>query len=212
MPILTCSHSICGYVVSQAHRRQSRQLWRADPPAVGAPGRRRATSAGAPTGTGRRAGTRRRRPTRRPATFRGVRGGHLTAEACSPLSTPVELPSRADGVCRAVVSMIMSHRPQPCSVRLHEETSQEIILGELIKVQTSHWVGRSPYAQHRGFPRRTADLSRQLSASDRARSCSIRAAPPSRLSGCHWTRGVRCRGPRTGGCCSSELLNESAAG
>ena len=32
-----------------------------------------------------------------------------------------------------------------------EETSQEIILGELIKVQTSHWVGRSPYGTIEDF-------------------------------------------------------------
>lgn len=27
---------------------------------------------------------------------------------------------------------------------VHEETSQQVVLGELIRVQTSHWVGRSP--------------------------------------------------------------------
>jgi ADP-ribose pyrophosphatase YjhB (NUDIX family) len=39
------------------------------------------------------------------------------------------------------------HEPPTSAVlrEVAEETSQEIILGELIKVQTSHWVGRSPY-------------------------------------------------------------------
>ena len=61
------------------------------------------------------------------------------------------------------------HEPPTSAVlrEVAEETSQEIILGELIKVQTSHWVGRSPYGMHRGFPRRTPDLSRKLPASHR---------------------------------------------
>ena len=32
-----------------------------------------------------------------------------------------------------------------------KETSQQIVLGELIKVQTSHWVGRSPYGTIEDF-------------------------------------------------------------
>ena len=40
------------------------------------------------------------------------------------------------------------HEPPTSAVlrEVAEETSQEIMLGELIKVQTSHWIGRSPYA------------------------------------------------------------------
>jgi len=40
------------------------------------------------------------------------------------------------------------HEPPTSAVlrEVAEETSQEIVLGELIKVQTSHWIGRSPYA------------------------------------------------------------------
>jgi 8-oxo-dGTP pyrophosphatase MutT (NUDIX family) len=39
------------------------------------------------------------------------------------------------------------HEPPASAVlrEVAEETSQEIILGELVKVQTSHWVGRSPH-------------------------------------------------------------------
>jgi 8-oxo-dGTP diphosphatase len=38
------------------------------------------------------------------------------------------------------------HEPPTSAVlrEVHEETAQEIVLGDLIKVQTSHWVGRSP--------------------------------------------------------------------
>jgi 8-oxo-dGTP diphosphatase len=38
------------------------------------------------------------------------------------------------------------HEPPTSAVlrEVAEETSQQIVLGELIKVQTSHWVGRSP--------------------------------------------------------------------
>ena len=38
------------------------------------------------------------------------------------------------------------HEPPTSAVlrEVAEETSQEIILGELVKVQTSHWMGRSP--------------------------------------------------------------------
>ena len=45
------------------------------------------------------------------------------------------------------------HEPPTSAVlrEVHEETSQEIILGELIKVQTSHWVGRSPYGSIEDF-------------------------------------------------------------
>ena len=45
------------------------------------------------------------------------------------------------------------HEPPTSAVlrEVHEETSQEIILGELIKVQTSHWVGRSPYGTVEDF-------------------------------------------------------------
>jgi 8-oxo-dGTP pyrophosphatase MutT (NUDIX family) len=45
------------------------------------------------------------------------------------------------------------HEPPTTAVlrEVHEETSQEIVLGELIKVQTSHWVGRSPYGTIEDF-------------------------------------------------------------
>lgn len=45
------------------------------------------------------------------------------------------------------------HEPPTSAVlrEVHEETSQEIILGELVKVQTSHWVGRSPYGSIEDF-------------------------------------------------------------
>lgn len=45
------------------------------------------------------------------------------------------------------------HEPPTSAVlrEVAEETSQEIILGELIKVQTSHWVGRSPYGTIENF-------------------------------------------------------------
>jgi ADP-ribose pyrophosphatase YjhB (NUDIX family) len=45
------------------------------------------------------------------------------------------------------------HEPPTSAVlrEVHEETAQEIILGELIKVQTSHWVGRSPYGTIEDF-------------------------------------------------------------
>jgi 8-oxo-dGTP pyrophosphatase MutT (NUDIX family) len=45
------------------------------------------------------------------------------------------------------------HDPPTSAVlrEVAEETSQEIILGELIKVQTSHWVGRSPYGTIEDF-------------------------------------------------------------
>ena len=43
-----------------------------------------------------------------------------------------------------------------------EETSQRIELGELIKIQTSHWIGRSPRADDRGLPRDPVDLPRHL--------------------------------------------------
>jgi 8-oxo-dGTP pyrophosphatase MutT (NUDIX family) len=45
------------------------------------------------------------------------------------------------------------HEPPTLAVlrEVAEETSQEIILGELIKVQTSHWVGRSPYGTIEDF-------------------------------------------------------------
>jgi 8-oxo-dGTP pyrophosphatase MutT (NUDIX family) len=45
------------------------------------------------------------------------------------------------------------HEPPASAVlrEVHEETSQEIVLGELIKVQTSHWVGRSPYGTIEDF-------------------------------------------------------------
>lgn len=45
------------------------------------------------------------------------------------------------------------HEPPTSAVlrEVAEETSQEIILGELIKVQTSHWVGRSPYGTIEDF-------------------------------------------------------------
>jgi ADP-ribose pyrophosphatase YjhB (NUDIX family) len=45
------------------------------------------------------------------------------------------------------------HEPPTSAVlrEVAEETSQEIILGELIKVQTSHWVGRSPYGSIEDF-------------------------------------------------------------
>ena len=40
------------------------------------------------------------------------------------------------------------HEPPTSAVlrEVAEETAQEIILGELIKVHTSHWIGRSPHA------------------------------------------------------------------
>ena len=45
------------------------------------------------------------------------------------------------------------HEPPTSAVlrEVAEETSQEIVLGELIKVQTSHWVGRSPYGTIEDF-------------------------------------------------------------
>jgi ADP-ribose pyrophosphatase YjhB (NUDIX family) len=45
------------------------------------------------------------------------------------------------------------HEPPTSAVlrEVAEETSQEIILGQLIKVQTSHWVGRSPYGTIEDF-------------------------------------------------------------
>lgn len=45
------------------------------------------------------------------------------------------------------------HEPPTSAVlrEVAEETSQEIILGELIKVQTSHWVGRSPHGTIEDF-------------------------------------------------------------
>jgi 8-oxo-dGTP pyrophosphatase MutT (NUDIX family) len=45
------------------------------------------------------------------------------------------------------------HEPPASAVlrEVAEETSQEIILGELVKVQTSHWVGRSPYGNIEDF-------------------------------------------------------------
>jgi 8-oxo-dGTP pyrophosphatase MutT (NUDIX family) len=45
------------------------------------------------------------------------------------------------------------HEPPATAVlrEVAEETSQEIILGELVKVQTSHWVGRSPYGTIEDF-------------------------------------------------------------
>jgi ADP-ribose pyrophosphatase YjhB (NUDIX family) len=45
------------------------------------------------------------------------------------------------------------HEPPTSAVlrEVHEETSQQIILGNLIKVQTSHWVGRSPYGSIEDF-------------------------------------------------------------
>jgi ADP-ribose pyrophosphatase YjhB (NUDIX family) len=45
------------------------------------------------------------------------------------------------------------HEPPTSAVlrEVAEETSQEIILGDLIKVQTSHWVGRSPYGTIEDF-------------------------------------------------------------
>ncbi len=45
------------------------------------------------------------------------------------------------------------HEPPASAVlrEVAEETSQEIILGELVKVQTSHWVGRSPYGTIEDF-------------------------------------------------------------
>jgi ADP-ribose pyrophosphatase YjhB (NUDIX family) len=45
------------------------------------------------------------------------------------------------------------HEPPTSAVlrEVHEETSQEIILGELIKVQTSHWVGRNPHGAIEDF-------------------------------------------------------------
>jgi len=45
------------------------------------------------------------------------------------------------------------HEPPTSAVlrEVAEETSQEIILGELIRVQTSHWVGRSPYSTIEDF-------------------------------------------------------------
>jgi ADP-ribose pyrophosphatase YjhB (NUDIX family) len=45
------------------------------------------------------------------------------------------------------------HEPPTSAVlrEVAEETAQEIILGELIKVQTSHWVGRSPYGTIEDF-------------------------------------------------------------
>jgi ADP-ribose pyrophosphatase YjhB (NUDIX family) len=45
------------------------------------------------------------------------------------------------------------HEPPTSAVlrEVAEETSQQIILGELIKVQTSHWVGRSPYGTIEDF-------------------------------------------------------------
>lgn len=45
------------------------------------------------------------------------------------------------------------HEPPASAVlrEVAEETSQEIILGELFKVQTSHWVGRSPYGTIEDF-------------------------------------------------------------
>ena len=111
---------------------------------LGASGRRRATSADAPTRTRRRTGARRRRTTSGQAAFCGVRGGHLEP-----------WPARHEYSGRTAVTGrwgmpgggLDDHEPPTSAVlrEVAEETSQEIILGELIKVQTSHWVGRSPY-------------------------------------------------------------------
>jgi 8-oxo-dGTP diphosphatase len=45
------------------------------------------------------------------------------------------------------------HEPPTSAVlrEVAEETSQEIILGELVRVQTSHWMGRSPYGTIEDF-------------------------------------------------------------
>jgi 8-oxo-dGTP pyrophosphatase MutT (NUDIX family) len=45
------------------------------------------------------------------------------------------------------------HEPPASAVlrEVAEETSQEIILGELVRVQTSHWVGRSPHGTIEDF-------------------------------------------------------------
>ena len=45
------------------------------------------------------------------------------------------------------------HEPPTSAVlrEVAEETSQEIILGELVRVQTSHWVGHSPYGTVEDF-------------------------------------------------------------
>jgi ADP-ribose pyrophosphatase YjhB (NUDIX family) len=45
------------------------------------------------------------------------------------------------------------HEPPTSAVlrEVAEETSQEIVLGELVKVQTSHWVGRNPHGTIEDF-------------------------------------------------------------
>ena len=51
---------------------------------------------------------------------------------------------------------------------VHEETAQDVELGALVAVQTSHWVGRSPRRPGGGLPRRPAGLPRGLPGAGRA--------------------------------------------
>ena len=61
------------------------------------------------------------------------------------------------------------HEPPATAVlrEVAEETSQEIILGELVKVQTSHWVGRSPYGNIEDFHAVRLIYRARLPTSDR---------------------------------------------
>ena len=81
------------------------------------------------------------------------------------------------------------HEPPTSAVlrEVAEETSQQIILGELIKVQTSHWVGRSPYGTIEDFHAVRLIYRATCAASDGPGRASTRAARPNRRSGCRWT-------------------------
>ena len=89
--------------------------------------------------------------------------------------------------------------PTDCVRReVHEETAQQIVLGELTKVQTGHWIGRNPRRDDRGLPCRPAGLPGDLPRARPSRWCWTTAAAPPRPAGSGWTPGQRCPGPPTG--------------
>ena len=94
------------------------------------------------------------------------------------------------------------HEPPTSAVlrEVAEETSQEIILGELIKVQTSHWVGRSPYGSIEDF--HAVRLIYRASCPHPTDPVVVDEGGTTESA--RWVPlnpGVRCRGPRIGSCC-----------
>ena len=140
-----------GFVVERPARRLPRRRRRAGA-AVRRPTGGRRDPAGTATGGPRRRA--RRWPTTRsrsPGSGSPRTRSWCRSAGCWPRSTRPGPPWTDAGACRAAASTPARSRAPTVVREVHEETAQDVELGALVAVQTSHWVGRSPGGQVEDF-------------------------------------------------------------